>query len=410
MLFETATPALLALACASMGNAIPLEASNDSTSRSRRWLPGADKIRGVNLGSQFIIEPWMATDEWNSMGCGGTNDEWSCVQALGQDAADEAFKTHWDSWITQDDISQISGLGLNTVRIPVGFWIKEDLVNSGEYYPRGGLEYLDRIVGWCADAGLYVIMDLHGGPGSQTDNQQFTGHSVDYPGWFTTENYERTYQFLEWMAERIHTTDAYRNVGMLEVMNEPGQSYKYASEAADMVANFYPNAMTRIRDRESSLGVSSNNLLHIQYMATAWGSGDPSSDLPNTNFVMYDDHRYLKWDDSVTRSKEGYISAACSDDRGGSDVIVGEWSISVADDVEGNDEFGIADRPDQVEWYRSFWAAQVQSYEKSGGWVFWSWKCNWINAMDEWRWCYQSAVAAGVIPEDAGSAASISPC
>jgi hypothetical protein len=23
---------------------------------------------------------------------------------------------------------------------------------------------------------LYVIMDLHGGPGSQTPNQQFTGH------------------------------------------------------------------------------------------------------------------------------------------------------------------------------------------------------------------------------------------
>lgn len=36
-----------------------------------RSLPSNLPIRGVNLGSQFIVEPWMATDEWNSMGCNG---------------------------------------------------------------------------------------------------------------------------------------------------------------------------------------------------------------------------------------------------------------------------------------------------------------------------------------------------
>lgn len=110
------------------------------------------------------------------MGCGSANDEWSCVEALGQDAADAAWATHWDTWITQDDITQIASYGLNTIRVPVGFWIREDLVNSGEYYPRGGLEYLDRLCGWASDAGLLIIMDLHGGPGSQAANQQFTGH------------------------------------------------------------------------------------------------------------------------------------------------------------------------------------------------------------------------------------------
>ena len=140
------------------------------------WLPRTEKVRGVNLGSQFIIEPWMAYDEWNSMGCGDLNDEWECVEQLGQKVADAVFEKHWDTWITQEDIANISSLGLNVVRIPVGFWLKEDLVLDGEYYPRGALKYLDRLVGWAADAGLYVIMDLHGGPGSQYPNQQFTGH------------------------------------------------------------------------------------------------------------------------------------------------------------------------------------------------------------------------------------------
>lgn len=141
-----------------------------------RWLPDTQIVRGVNLGSQFIIEPWMTYDEFDSMGCGGLNDEWSCVQKLGQNAANAAFAKHWDTWITQEDIAKIASLGLNVVRIPVGFWIREDLVQPWEYYPRGGLAYLDRLVGWAADAGLYVIVDLHGGSGSQAKDQQFTGH------------------------------------------------------------------------------------------------------------------------------------------------------------------------------------------------------------------------------------------
>lgn len=140
------------------------------------WLP-EDKIRGVNLGSLFIIEPWMASTEWSSMGCDGANDEWACVQNLGQDAADAAFQSHWSSWVTQDDLSTMSGYGLNTIRVPVGYWINEDLVDrSSEYFPQGGLEHLDNLVGWAADAGMYIIMDLHGAPGGQAANQQFTGH------------------------------------------------------------------------------------------------------------------------------------------------------------------------------------------------------------------------------------------
>ncbi|KAM0517652.1 hypothetical protein ACHAPE_004624 [Trichoderma viride] len=374
-----------------------------------RWLPGNDKFRGVNLGSQFIIEPWMASDEFTGMGCGGLNDEWSCVQSLGQDAADAAFQKHWGSWITQDDITQIKSLGLNTVRIPVGFWIREDLVQQGEFFPRGGIQYLDQLVGWCNDAGIYVIMDLHGGPGAQFPNQQYTGHGVSQPGFYTEANYERAADFLEWMTERIHTNATYASVGMLEVINEPVHSGDFPSQAADMVNTYYPLAWNRIRDTESKLGVSDDKRLHIQFMDSAWGSGDPTSALPSTDFAAFDDHRYLKWDTSITATKDGYLNAACSDKRD-DNAIVGEWSISVADNVQDNDELGIKNRSDQADWYQKFWAAQVLAFEKSAGWVFWTWKCNWIAGYDDWRWCYQSAVAAGAIPKDAGSAASINPC
>lgn len=142
---------------------------------SYAWLPNFE-VRGVNLGSQFIVEPWMASDEWNSMGCGNAASEFDCVSALGQSAANSAFQHHWDTWTTQQDIAQMKSYGLNTIRIPVGYWIREDLVYAdSEHFPQGGLQYLERICGWASDAGMYIVIDLHGAPGAQVSGNPDTG-------------------------------------------------------------------------------------------------------------------------------------------------------------------------------------------------------------------------------------------
>ncbi|KAI1153177.1 glycoside hydrolase family 5 protein [Nemania diffusa] len=410
MLYYSSTALWLTLATTSMVIATLPATYKEKPAVSRRWLLGDDKIRGVNLGSLFIVEEWFAKDEWASMGCKGYYDEWSCVQALGQEAADAAFDTHWKSWVTQDDITEIASYGLNTIRIPVGFWIKEDLVLSDEYYPRGGLKYLDRLVGWAGDAGLYVIIDLHGGPGSQSPNEEFTGHGTPVPGFFTVANYERANNFLEWMTERIHTNTSYRTVGMIEVINEPIKRRVNATDADDELVNFYPAAWDRIRGRESELGIAKEDMLHIQYMGSNWGSGHPETYLNDTTYLYFDDHVYWKFDTRSGTNKTSYINATCSLYRPEADVVVGEFSLSIASDLQNTDEFAIQGHPENIAWYTDYFAAQVSIYETSGGWIFWNWKCNWINEFNDWRWCYKTAVAAGAIPKNASTAASLSPC
>jgi aryl-phospho-beta-D-glucosidase BglC (GH1 family) len=143
---------------------------------SNRWLPASGAIRGVNLGSLFVFEPWIAETEWSNMGCGGKNSEFDCVSALGQTAANAAFQHHWNTWITQVDIAQMQGYGLNTIRIPVGYWMREDIVYSdSEHFPQGGLAYLERLCGWASNAGFYIIIDLHGAPGAQVARNPDTG-------------------------------------------------------------------------------------------------------------------------------------------------------------------------------------------------------------------------------------------
>jgi aryl-phospho-beta-D-glucosidase BglC (GH1 family) len=125
--------------------------------------------------------------------------------------------------------------GLNTVRIPVGYWFLESIVDKSEHFPQGGEKFLDQVVGWAKDAGLYVIIGLHGAPGGQATDP-FTGQFNPKPGFYSEYNYDRAYKWLEWMTEKVHTNPSYSTVGMLELLNEPERLWdtdKYPDVAAN---------------------------------------------------------------------------------------------------------------------------------------------------------------------------------
>jgi len=177
---------------------------------------------------------------------------------------------------------------------------------------------------------------------------------------------------------------------MIGILNEPTQN---ADQMAPMRQTYYPAAMAAIRAAEATLGVTSNNYLHVQYMNFLWWAGDPNQYLSNTYFAAYDDHRYIKWDSSVGVSQASYIATACADNRGyNSPTVVGEFSLSVPDSVQWDADWAPST---QQAFYKQWFAAQVTSYERDTlGWVFWTWK----SQLGDYRWSYQDAVAAGVIP------------
>ncbi|KAG9240085.1 putative endo-beta-1,6-glucanase [Calycina marina] len=367
------------------------DTATDHNSTDKRWLPGSGKIRGVNLGSLFVIEPWINSDEWSSMGCGEQHSEFDCVIHLGQMQANAVFQSHWGSWITQADIAQMQSYGLNTIRIPVGYWMLESLVYAdSENFPQGGFSYLEQVCGWASDAGFYIIIDMHGAPGAQVSQNADTGQWASTPGFYVSWQYNRATQFLSWLTQNIHSNNNFRNVGMIGIVNEPVQ---IADTTATMRQTYYPNAFNAIRAAESAAGVSANNYLHIQAMNQNWGSGDPNQYLTDLYFAAYDDHRYLKWA-NVEVSQASYISTSCTDtDAGGNTpTVVGEFSLSVPDDVQWTAAW---DPSTQQAFYKQWFAAQVMTYERTAiGWVFWTWKTQ----LGDYRWSYQDAVTAGVIP------------
>ncbi|GAA5983917.1 hypothetical protein JCM5350_001790 [Sporobolomyces pararoseus] len=366
--------------------------------KSNGWIP-VKKVRGANLGSLFVMEPWMARDSWNAMGCGAFDSEWECNAAVGMETMQWRWENHWDTFYQEEDFREMKRLGLNTIRIPLGYWIVDSLIDS-DPFASGGMFYLKRILRWAKASGLFAILDLHGAPGSQTVHQSFTGHTVTEAGFFETKNYQRAWDCLKNLTILSHTDEDFSNVVMLQVLNEPLQG-----SGTDLTSVFYPTAQQVIRDTEKNLGINCLGLfsscLTIQFMDEKWGSGDPRSHLklPSYDNLAYDDHNYAQWmvyGSNATR--EGYLEYLCtntrSTDMDDSPVITGEFSISTM----GGGELDPASEGAQG-FFQDFASAAIVSAEKGAGWVFWSWKTE-LKDSSKPLWGYYDAVQAGYIPLD----------
>ena len=116
------------------------------------------KVRGVNTGGWFVLEPWITPSLFEG---NGAVDEYTLTQELGKDAAKSRLSKHWNSWITQADFDSMAAAGLNHVRIPIGYWSVIPL--DGEPFVQGAYDVLGKSLDWAESAGLKVMIDLHGG-------------------------------------------------------------------------------------------------------------------------------------------------------------------------------------------------------------------------------------------------------
>jgi hypothetical protein len=88
----------------------------------------------------------------------------------GRDAILDAFE---GAWITREDIAWIAAQGFNTVRIPMGW---RGLTSQTDLAPPTRLTWneaafsrLDTLLSWCAEAGIWAVLDIQEAPGGQNE-------------------------------------------------------------------------------------------------------------------------------------------------------------------------------------------------------------------------------------------------
>jgi len=133
------------------------------------------QIRGVSLGSLYVLEPFITPHLFyqflgNSKKIVG--DTYSVCEYLGPYKTNKLLKKHWNDWINEKIIDNIYNSGINTIRIPVGDYMyvpygPYSIVENGVKCFDGVLEHLDKIIKYISKYNIKIIIDVHAWKDSQ---------------------------------------------------------------------------------------------------------------------------------------------------------------------------------------------------------------------------------------------------
>jgi len=421
------------------------------------------KIYGVNLGSWLLFESWMAPNEWQKMGgqicdqcqtCRST--EFALAAAFPNDV-DTRFAGHWSTWFTQADVNRLQGAGINTVRIPLGYWLVEPLVDrTTEHYPRGGIKYLVKGLEMLRKAGISVILDHHALPGAQAVNQMFAGHCTPTPQFYTDFNYGRAFTWTAVMTFISHLHPSFSSVFSIEAANEPIMD----ATKTPGLGGFEKNFVRTVRAMELLLGVgvsgcpalggtaSITNLnqrlakaqarnclglftspvvdslkqsfsmlpsiikelgwnvnfaashgqppITTNFMDILWQFNNPTN--PSSAAIgphAYDHHLYYSFGGVAAANPDAYLRDLCNRNDVQRDISAGDSPVWVG-------EWALSTQFDATDAFLKQWAdAQKLIYgqKQSAGWIFWNFKLEAGNPLGR-QWSYFEGLDRGYLTQN----------
>ncbi|MDI4643951.1 glycoside hydrolase family 5 protein [Cohnella hashimotonis] len=289
-------------------------------------------LRGVGFGSWLLPEGYM----WRFPDGGDRprRIERMIRELVGEEKAARFWALYYDRYVAEADIARIAAEGFNSVRVPL---LARTLLEEGEpvRFKPDMIARIDRVVRWCEQYGLYVILDLHGAPGGQTGTN-IDDSERDLPELFLdAANRVRTVTLWRLLAER------YRDewiVAGYDLLNEPLPEWFAAHN--DSVMPFYEEVIAAIREVDDRHMI----ILEGVHWATDWSIFDA---LPDDN-VLLQFHKY--WNAPDTASIQVYLEHR---ERLNAPLFMGEGG-------ENNKD-----------WY----AGAFRLFEDHDiSWNFWTWK------------------------------------
>ncbi|OQR80688.1 hypothetical protein ACHHYP_17306 [Achlya hypogyna] len=323
--------------------------------------------RGVNLGGWLVAENWMTPSQkiWaNVPAAKAALGEYHAMAVLGHGVGDALFDAHRRTFITQADVAQIAAAGLNTVRVPVGYWIRGCSMYSGDLlaqcsmFAPGGLQYLDALVNvWAKLFNVAVFISVHGAPGSQNGND----HSgvVDGIHWTdSTTNVQATTDLVLFLVRRYQGASAFLGVGLL---NEPGEAVNEG-----VLFQYYKTTYAAVR-KFSDCVLSVMPRTYHQFAGTGSEMGDFGRGMTN---VWVEWHPYLIWGfESYSEAKllgAGIDAIAANIKKwSGHPLFFGEWSFVTPGKTFTN-----------AAAYAVFQHKLLSTVNAAQGWTYWTWKAD----------------------------------
>jgi len=237
-------------------------------------------MKGTNLGNWLIPEGYMFMHKGDTKINSPKLINEALEELIGPDATKAFWKKYLDNYITRADIHYLKATGMNSIRIPFNYklFTYEDYL--GENNPNRGFEILDKVIAWCKQEGIYVVLDMHCAPGGQTGDNIDDGYG--YPFLFTNPgSQEQTMQI--WTRIAAHYKNETAILGY-DLLNEPIAHYFNADSLNHYLVPFYKKLVAAVRKFDRS---------HIVILGGAqWDSKMAMFGQPFDSKTLYTFHKY----------------------------------------------------------------------------------------------------------------------
>jgi endoglucanase len=234
-------------------------------------------IRGTNLGNWLVPEGYMFKFK-NANSPRLINQV--LAELIGPDATADFWQKWLDNYITQQDIQYIKALGMNSIRVPFNYrlFTSEDYLGS-----RGedrGFALLDRLISWCKQERLFIILDMHCAPGGQTGDNIDDGFG--YPFLFDNEQ-SRRLTINIWKRIADHCKNEPIIMGY-DLLNEPIAHYFDKAHFNPLLEPLYREIVQAIREVDTN---------HLVFLGGAqWDSNFKIFGIPFDKKAVYTFHKY----------------------------------------------------------------------------------------------------------------------
>jgi aryl-phospho-beta-D-glucosidase BglC (GH1 family) len=233
-------------------------------------------LKGINLGNWLLPEGYMF--EFKRVNSPQKIYE-VFNQLVGETAARKFWKEFQANYVTQADIRFIKKAGFNSVRVPFSYRLFVS-ADDPQKLEGAGYELLDKVVGWCRQEGLYVVLDMHAAPGGQTGDNIDDGYG--YPFLFeSAEDQELTIKIWQKLAARYRNESA---VIGYDLLNEPIAHYFDRDHFNPKLEPFYKKLTAAIRR------VDKNHLIFLG--GAQWNSNFKVFGAPFDDKLVYTFHKY----------------------------------------------------------------------------------------------------------------------
>ncbi|KAH9477953.1 putative glucan 1,3-beta-glucosidase D [Psilocybe cubensis] len=394
---------------------------------NQSWDFEKDRIFGVNLGGWLVLEPFISPELFQRYP--GAVDEWTLSTLMAADTANgglNQLEEHYKTFITEQDIAEIAGAGLNWIRLPIPFWAI-DTWGDEPFLAKTSWKYFVQALQWCKKYGIRVKLDLHTIPGSHNayNHSGKMGQINFLYGVMGMANAQRTLNYLRIITQFISQPEYKDVVIIFGIMNEALVSQIGTEE----IRAFYVEAYKIIR---GITGYGAGNgpyiSIHDGFQTLARWPGF----LQGADRVMIDSHPYMAFDgvpaldpiDTGTGPGAGgeWPQRACTRWAGAFNAsrnafgvtVSGEFSNGINDcglflrGVRGRTSYGgnCQDWMDSSTWsagtIAGLLAFSSASMDAFRDYFFWTWKIGESNKgiVEAPLWSYKLGLERGWMPKD----------